>query len=187
MKTILIASCLFLFACGIPATQKDVPAEPKGSVCWPPHWAGVVVGITTDQEVQRLLGRGILRNEEGDTGGRYFIDPTGTATLHVVSYTDFVVGDVVITEGVDPAIKPDEHGAAISKWFNPKEGFGNRGALNLGSSRSEVLKNLGEPAEAQKDGGWRYNSKCACELPVGFTVYFTNNRLTKIFLSAPPG
>jgi hypothetical protein len=145
------------------------------------------VGITTDAEVQRLLGSGVFRKDEGDTGGRYFTDPRGAATLHVVSFTDSVVGEVTITAGLAPEIKTDERIAAVSKWFNPREGFGNWGALNLGSTKEEVLKNLGEPKIQQKNSGWRYDSICACELPVYFTVFFSGDRVSKVVFSAPPG
>ena len=145
MKWRLVAVCMILLACGAPTTSADNPVAPKGSVCWPLHWSGIVVGTTTDSEVQRLLGPGVFRKDEGDTGGRYYTESQGTATLHVVSYTDSVVGELTISAGIDPEIKQSERKAAITKWFNPREGFGNWGGLNLGSSRSDVLKNLGEP------------------------------------------
>ena len=51
------------------------------------------------------MGPGVFRKDEGDTGGRYYTESQGTATLHVVSYTDSVVGELTISAGIDPEIK----------------------------------------------------------------------------------
>ena len=158
---------------------------PLSPVCWPLNFAGITLGVTTDAEVQRLLGNGVFRVDEGDTGGRYFIDTKHTATLHTESYTDSVVGEVTVQEGI--AVKPTETKAAISRWFNPQQGFGNWHALHLGSTKQEVKKNLGEPVKESSINEWRYDSKCACELEVFFTVYFKNERMYKVVFSAPAG
>ncbi len=59
----------------------------EGKVCWPLNFAGITLGITNDSQVRRLLGNGIFRSEEGDTGGRYFIDKKRKSTLHAIMYT----------------------------------------------------------------------------------------------------
>src|SRR5258707_15062904 len=66
----------------------------RGMVCWPLNFSGVTLGVTSDSQVERLLGKGVARKNEGDTGGRYFTDEGRTAMLHVVSYTDSVVGEL---------------------------------------------------------------------------------------------
>ena len=164
------------------AQADELPLSP---VCWPPHFAGIVLGVTTDPEVKRLLGNGLHSKSEGDSGGRYFVDTKGTATLHSVSYTDWVVGELTLEEGVTVAVK--DRKAATSKWFDPAQGFGNWHALHLGSTKEEVRKNLGAPAPESGDNSWRYDSKCACELEVFFTIYFKNDRINKVVFSAPPG
>lgn len=158
---------------------------PLSPVCWPLNFAGITLGVTTDSEVQRLLGNGVFREDEGDTGGRYFIDSKHTATLHTESYTDTVVGEVMVQEGV--AVSPTEIDAAITQWFNPQQGFGNWHALHLGSTKLEVKKNLGKPVKGSSKDAWRYDSKCACEIEVFFTVYFKNDRIYKVVFSAPAG
>jgi hypothetical protein len=164
------------------AVAGEMPLSP---VCWPPNFAGITLGVTTDSEVQRLLGKGVFHKDEGDTGGRYFVDPKRTATLHVVNYTDAVVGEVTVQEGV--VVKPTKVNAAISKWFNPQQRFGNWHVLHLGSTKDEVKKNLGEPVKGSTVDAWRYNSSCACEIEVFFTVYFKNDRIWKVVFSAPAG
>ncbi len=168
-------------------TQSAESVAPPGSVCWPLHLSGIVLGVTTDAQVERLLGRGVFRRDEGDTGGRYFTDMRGTATLHVISYTDYVVGEVTLRAGVDPAIKSKERQLAPSKWFNPEEGFGKWHALRLGSSKEEVRKNLGQPKKKLTSDEWRYDTSCACELPEYFTIFFKDDQVIKVVFSAPAG
>lgn len=160
---------------------------PKGFVCWPLHFAGITLGVSTDSQVQRLLGPGVFRSNEGDAGGRYYIDKEAKATMHVVSYTYAVVGELTLTEGVSSVISANERAAAVSPWFDLKEGFGNWHALNLGSSKDDVLENLGSPEEELSNDEWQYSSRCACELPEYFVLSFKNNRVYKITLSAPAG
>lgn len=159
---------------------------PRGSVCWPLHYSGITLGLTIDSQVQRLLGQGVFRSY-GDGVGRYYIDKKAKATLHVVSYTMDVVGQVTIVEGVSPEIGVAERKKALTPWFSPDEGFGNYHALRLGSSKDDVLGNLGKPEKRASANEWQYSSICACELPEFFTLSFRNGRLYKIVLSAPPG
>src|ERR1700730_3808303 len=140
---------------------KSTPADsstPPGSVCWPLHFSGIVLGVTTDSQVQRLLGQGVVRKNDWETAGRYFIDAKGSATLHVVGYTDAVVGEVTILRGIDPSITPTERPRATTKWFDLDEGFGNWHALRLGSSKEDVLKNLGTPEKKKSADEWTYST-----------------------------
>jgi hypothetical protein len=170
------------------ATASSQELKPKrGTVCWPLHFAGITLGLTDDSEVQRLLGKGVARKDEGDTGGRYFIDEGHTATLHVVSYTMEVVGEVTLRAGVDPTVGANELKQAESQWFKPHEGFGNWHALHLGSSSDDVLKNLGEPKRRVAANDWRYETICECELPEYFDVFFKDGKIVRVVFSAPAG
>jgi hypothetical protein len=160
-------------------------AGESSPVCWPLHYAGITVGFTTDSEVQRLLGNGVFRADEGDAGGRYFVDTDHTATLHAVAFTDAIIGELTLQEGID--VKPTEIDSATSKWFNPKKGFGKWHALHLGSTKDEVKSNLGEPIINGSINEWRYNTKCRCELEIFFTIYFRNDCIYKVVFSAPAG
>jgi hypothetical protein len=159
----------------------------RGTVCWPLNFSGVTLGVSSDSEVERLLGKGVVRKNEGDTGGRYFIDEGHTATLHVVSYTDYVVGELTLGAGVDPTIQASELKQAESKWFRPADGFGNWHALHLGSSKGDVLKNLGEPKKRIAANDWRYETICECELPEYFDIFFKGDNVAKVAFSAPAG
>ena len=157
--------------------------KPKGTVCWPLNFAGITVGVNTDSQVQRLLGKGVFRQDEGHTGGRYFIDGNHTTTLHIVEGVDRVVETLTVAEGVSHEIKMSEQTNAVSKWFDPHEPFGNYHALQFGSSKETVLGNLGEPQRRVNPDKWEYESTCACELPSYLTVSFKAGRLVQLELS----
>lgn len=169
------------------AFAADESARGSSQVCWPLHFSGVVLGITRDTEVQRILGKGAHRPNQGDAGGRYFVDAKRTATLHVVSFTDATVGQLTLSQGVDPAIRQNELEAASSTFFDPNHGFGNWHALRLGSSKTSVLENLGPPEGDQASNDWKYSSACTCELPEYLTITFREGRVYRVMFSAPPG
>ena len=149
-------------------------------ICGAINFSGIVPGVTTDSEVQRLLGNGVSRDEI-DAVSRYFVDSKRTATLQVRSCTDLIVCEVIVQEGI--AVNPTDISAAISQWFNPHQRVGP--ALKLGSTKDEVKKNLGDPVNDSTTDAWRYDSTCTCALPVFFTVYFKNDRIQKVVFSAP--
>lgn len=80
---------------GSPASPAGIP---KGTLCWPLNFAGITIGVNTDSQVRRLLGKGAFRQDEGHTGGRYFIDVNHTATLHIVEGVDQVVEELTVAE-----------------------------------------------------------------------------------------
>lgn len=90
--------------------------------------------------MQRLLGNGVFRSDEGDTGGRYFVDSKQTATFHTEAYTDAIIGEVIVQDGV--LLNKSEVEKAISPWFKPPPGFGNWHALHLSSTKKDVKKIL---------------------------------------------
>ena len=171
----LIASYNFVLA-------GELPLSP---VCWPLNFAGITLGVTTDPQVVRFLGEGLNQTRATETASRYYVDKDLTATLHTKSYTDYIVGELTVEEGV--RLSPEEAKIAISPWFDPKEQFGNWHKLHLGSSKTQVVENLGLPSEGKETDAWEYQSACACELPVYFTLYFRSDKIYKVVFSAPPG
>lgn len=177
---------LLLLLVALAPAQSNLPsssATPKGTVCWPLNFAGITIGVNTDSHVQRLLGKGVFRKDEGHTGGRYFVDVNGTATLHIVEGVDRVVDELTVARGVSHEIKPSERTIATSKWFDPHESFGNWHALRLDSTKDEVLSNLGEPQKRISTDVWQYESTCGCELPDYLIVSFKADRLVELALS----
>lgn len=186
LTTVVLATVVFPTVSYSGGTS--IPQRAVGTVCWPLHFAGITLGITNDSQVRRLLGRGIFRRDEGDVGGRYFIDKKRRTTLHVVMYTDSVVGELTIQEGLDISLQQEEQEKAISQFFNPEDGFGNWHALRLGASKADVVQNLGDPAHRNNDDNiWEYTTSCACEIPQFFTLHFRDGHLFKVVFSAPAG
>jgi hypothetical protein len=182
MKTHMIVMLALTAIC---ISSPGMAAE-REKVCWPLHFAGVALGITSDSQVSRLLGKGIPAADTGDSGGRIFVDKAHTAKLQAVYFTDQIVGEVTISVGVG-GLSKEEMSKAETAFFDPAEGFGNWHALKLGSTEAEVIKNLGEPSEKDEKGGWVYYTSCACEIPEYFTIYFTMGRITKVVFSSPAG
>ncbi|HKT24315.1 MAG TPA: hypothetical protein VJR04_06910 [Terriglobales bacterium] len=164
-------------------TTANPAANAKGQVCWPLNFAGLTVGVNDDSHVRRLLGAGVFRADEGHTGGRYFIDEKQVATLHVVEGVDNVVEELTLMEGVAPNIKAVDRKAAITKWFNPHEQFGKWHQLHLGSTKDEVLSNLGQPQKQISQNKWEYESTCACELAAYLDLSFKAGRLVQVAIS----
>jgi|SRR5215472_7327005 len=175
----------FLLVALAPAQSSSPPsfATPKGTVRWPLNFAGITIGVNTDSHVQRLLGKGVFRKDEGHTGGRYFVDVNGKATLHMVEGVDRVVDELTVAQGISHEIKASERSTATSKWFDPHEPFGNWHALRLGSTKDEVLSNLGEPQKRINANEWQYESTCACELPAYVSVSFKAGRVVQLALA----
>lgn len=183
MRTLFLL--LLLAFTSLASSSSPSPAGTrKGTVCWPLNFAGITVGVNTDSQVQRLLGKGVFREDEGHTGGRYYVDANSTATLHIVEEVDRVVEELTVAEGLSHEIKISERASATSKWFDPHEPFGNFHALHLGSTKEEVVSNLGEPQKRVNVNNWQYESTCACEIPDYLTVSFKAGRLIQLELSA---
>lgn len=184
MKTKLITIVIVAFSISSQVTAQEKPLS--NGVCWPLNFAGITAGVNNDDQVVRLLGRGIFQQNAIDTGGRIFVDKKHTSMLQVICYTDRVVGDIIVSVGIENLL-PIEQKKAESPYFNPMEGFGNWHALHLGSTEEEVINNLGQPESKGKDGGWRYLTNCTCEIQNYFTIYFKNGRINKVVFSAPAG
>jgi hypothetical protein len=177
---------LLLIALPFAATAGQDITSKTGTFCWPMHYAGVIAGTSRDKHVVRLLGKGAHRPKESQ-GVRYFIDPGAKMTMKVSTFTDSLVGEIVLEQGVNTSLTPHERTRALTKNLEPDEGFGNWHALRLGSTREEVRKNLGPPAENQNPDVWIFNAECTCELPQYLTLYFQGGKVVRVVFSAPPG
>lgn len=189
MKRLALVLIAIAAGCLLPAQPKagdptPVPTGKRGTVCWPLHFAGITLLVNHDLQVQRLLGHGVFRNDEGHTGGRYFVDAKRTATLHIIEGVDSVAEEIIVQSGIARELKLGEVSSAESKWFNAQEGFGNWGALRLGSTTDDVLKNLGQPKKKLTPTKWEYETVCACELPETLTITFKSGRVWQLALSA---
>ena len=159
--------------------------EPEG-FCWSLNFAGIVVGVSEDSHVERLLGANRF-SDRGDGRDRWYVDPAKSATIRVSSCTDRVVCELSVQKGLDADATAAGIDPKVSSFFDPQEGFGKWRSLHLGSQKDHVLANLGPPNEKKADGSWVYQRSCTCELPEYLTIYFKNEGISRIVLSAPPG
>ena len=95
MNRVLLGGCILLTSSVFTVRAQELKLK-HGSVCWPLHISGITLGETNDSEVLRLLGKGLERTGQVETAGRFFTNKGHTATLHVISYTDEVVGEVTL-------------------------------------------------------------------------------------------
>src|SRR5438034_10603280 len=70
---------------------------------YPLYCAGMMVGVSSSEDVQRMYGRGLYVSNEGHEGphggGRYFVDPHHRVTLHIVVGGDDMVEKVSYRRG----------------------------------------------------------------------------------------
>ena len=107
--------------------------------------------------------------------------------MKVSTFTDRVVGEIVLEQGVNASLSATERAGAASKNLEPNEGFGNWHALRLGSTREEVQANLGPPAQVEGPDVWVFNAECTCEIPQYLTLHFEGGKVRRVVFSAPPG
>lgn len=179
---------LLTFALFVPFTiaAAEEPAATTGTFCWPMHYAGIVAGVSQEKHVIRLLGQGVSKPIDSESG-RFYVDPAGKITLSVQFVTDKIVGEIALGAGVSAVLSASERGQAVSKQLEPKEGWGKWHALNIGATREQVRENLGPPAKTEGKDVWTYESSCAGEIPQYFTVSFRQGKVWRVVFSAPAG
>ena len=60
MNRQLIVGCALVVVGMVSAARSQELKLKHGTVCWPLNFSGVTLGVTSDPEVERLLGKGIL-------------------------------------------------------------------------------------------------------------------------------
>jgi hypothetical protein len=188
----ILLSVELLFATAFAEEQQQLPPVPismrRGTVCYPPYWAGIVVGFTIDRDAVALHGKGFFTKELGHLGGRYYVDEKRSVTMVMEIGVNHVIDSVKVQRG---SLNPKGPGSSrlipISKRIDPKEGFGIWRRLHLGSTSNEVRENLGDPAEIKKNSEhsetWTYytdykDTDCYADSEV--TIGFLNGEIYSI-------
>lgn len=134
----------------------------EGKVCYPPHWGGIVPGITEDRDLVALYGKGLFSDQLGHTGGRYYTDKNRSSTLIVGLGVDRIVESVEIRTELTPPVGSLPKELGVSPRFDPDSGFGYRHELHLDSSKDQVRSNLGQPHLILRSDGevetWQYET-----------------------------
>ena len=123
---------------------------------YPLYVAGIVVGMSTETDVRRMFGDGLFRKDEGHSGGRYYVDPKRTVTLHVEFGVDRVIEYVSYARGIRLP-PPHRRGAqvpaqAITARLTSNEHLS--GGVRLGDPEGQTLRvfDLGSPTSRFRRG-----------------------------------
>jgi hypothetical protein len=106
----------------------------------------------TDASVTKLLGPGLFTTQEGEGGGRYYVDAARTVTLHVEIGADSSVASlelshgIVLPAGLTVADDPKVISRALTGNASASKG------IKLGMSVAQLTKALGKPAHDERSG-----------------------------------
>jgi len=182
MLSLMIGIYLLVASHGI--QQSPSTCEP----CVPPFWGGVLAGQSTKDHVLRLYGSGVFTPNEGDSGGTYYRDSKRSITLHVVYYTDEMVGALELIQGNALPSSARASSGAVSRYLKPPFLFE---GLTFGATEAAVLSRMGTPSREEKDEeGLRtlvFLSTCGWDLESGISFVFRRSRLVKVIYWAASG
>lgn len=153
----------------------------NGQFCHPPHFGGLVPGISDDDDVVALHGEGFFSEELGHAGGRYYTDSARSVTMVVTLGADNVIGSVELVAGLDfPMGAPKDLTPFVSSRLDASDH--GRLRVGLGANGVQVKKAYGPPAACYQGGGnWYYPtaaSRCTSDASVNFL--FTGDRVTRV-------
>ena len=142
--------CVILVASSMALLLGSAWAKPAGRTKmpqYPLYCAGIVVGMSTDQDVRRMYGSGLMVRDEGHLGGRYFVDPRHRVTLHVEIGPDHIIDEVLYGRGILLPSQYREAGQipreAICPQLTAREHL--YLGIRLGEQASYVLRQFGKP------------------------------------------
>jgi hypothetical protein len=132
------------------SAQPSRGASP-GPRSYPLYCAGLVVGISREQDARRMFGDGVFVTNEGHGAARYYVDAKRRVTLNV-QFGDGRVETVTYSRGlVMPAVlrKNGVPARAIARALRVDE---LAGGFSLGAPVSEVTGMMGKPKEHTVSG-----------------------------------
>jgi hypothetical protein len=145
----------------------------------------LVPGLSSDEEVVRIFGKGINADSLGDCGERIYTNPSRTITVTIILATDSIVSDIEIEEGFHPPswISESCYDSMVSFYLVPlDERFAYFAQFKFGSTPDDVEKELGKPNYIYKENGlvrYSYVSSVSSELATGVSFFFHNGKLIR--------
>jgi hypothetical protein len=157
---------------------------------YPLYCAGIVVGMSTDEDVRRMYGDGLYVRDEGHGGGRYFVDPRHQVTLHVEIGVDRVIDSVSYSRGVHLPSGRRRPGAIPTKVVSTRLTPGEHLwlGIRLGETAPYVIRQFGKPAKDGRSRSIRVIRYAADYDNMAFVLdyeaefRFRNNRLVSMSL-----
>ena len=178
-------TCILLLAT---VSQPALCQHKKKNPRYPLQCVGISVGKSTDADVQRRFGKGYFARDEGHLGGRYFVDPKHSVTLHTEIGTDNIIDAIEYQQGVHLPVKltPAVWKQATATKLTGGETV--QGRFGLGALPMTVYLSYGKPAKntlRDKKGAFEYRADLT--MMAGVLDYeahfrFQNNRLVSISL-----
>lgn len=165
--------------------RMTIPAVSQG-ICYPPHFGGIVPGITVDKEVVAMYGDGFFSDSLGHLGGRYYTDSTRSITMIVEIGVDRIIESIWLKEGIDfPANAPKELRSFIAHSLDLRDD--GRLLSGLGATREEVRKEFGNPTTIHKNGNiWEFQTDyhgTECYIDASVNFWFRGDRVTTVIFS----
>jgi hypothetical protein len=156
-QALVVIATVAIVACS-PMTQNGARAVYRRTVGrdparYPMRLAGVFVGVSTGDAVRRYYGAGFFVEDEGHTGGLYYIDKAHSVTLHVVLGVDQVVEEVSLSEGLALPDSPIERlPVGVESERLDARAYTEAG-VRLGVGPEVVMAAFGPPDADQSEAG----------------------------------
>ena len=140
---------------GTVAVGRSAPQRPRpATLRYPLVCARIKVGVSTDADVRRLYGKGYFVPAESHSGGRYYVDPRHTATLHTEIGVDSIIESLEYRQGVHlPRRSRTVLAAATTPRLSSHEKV--EGGIGLGDVAVVVLQKYGRPKSDKRHLGAR--------------------------------
>lgn len=156
-------------------------ATDRAQICHPPHFGGIVPGITLDRDVVAMHGAGFFSEELGHGGGRYYTDSARTVTLIATIGVDNAIESVQLIQGLEfPGYAPADPTPFVSPRLDARDNGWLR--VGIGATREQVRKAHGEPSARYQDGSnWNYQTDMSgCTIDASVNFVFTGDRVTQV-------
>lgn len=151
---------------------------------YPLYCAGLVVGMSTDEDVRRMYGNGLAINEGGHGVTRYFVSAERTVTLKVETGVDRLVEAVTLMRGARVPTAGKGSAATSRLTEQARLWLG----IRLGDTRAYVVRQFGKPGKESRSGTTRVVRYEADHRTNPYVLFyeaelrFENERLTEVRL-----
>lgn len=134
--------------------------------------AGLEVGVASERQAIRRLGKGFRVDPPGGGTVRIFADPSGMAALYVTSTADGVVEEIQVTQRLGRPYHPQMRcQVAPAAWRT-------HARIGLGATRRRVLATYGDPTQETDVAGLHWMS---------YKTDFARDRRVRLYYQASFG
>ena len=165
----------------------QLPGSPKPRpVTFSLSWAGIIPGVTRDQELIKKYGKGLWLEDVGHAGARAYAT-TDRAILFIAELHDNIVDSITVASSKSLASEiPHVETVPIVQSLPNQAKFG---GVALGDRLNSVYRNLGPPSEISRSayGGerltWEVSDSGAVDLAAEFGIVIKDAHVDAFVLS----